>query len=280
MSDVIQVTDAWLSGLGRLVRRGYMDKLISPDGTTIAYDSVGTGPGLILIAGAFTDRSYYVPLVTALSSAFTVITYDRRGRGDSTDTAPYAIERELEDLAAVRDATGAVFAYADSSGVMVLLRSVAAGTPFQKLVVMEPPFRVEGAPPAPDRYLERLQNFIATGTPGAAAELFIVEAVGQPQAAVDALKSGPLWKSLEAMAPTLIYDALQMGDSSLPADLLSTIAVETLAIHSTSSPTWLQTATTQTAAALRKGRLLALPGAFHQVSPEVLTPALENFYLN
>ena len=111
-------------------------------------------------SGAFTDRSYYVPLATALSPDFTVITYDRRGRGDSTDTAPYAVEREIEDLAALREATGAIYASADSSGVMVLLRAGAAGVPFDKLAVMEPPFRVEGAPPAPDRYLERLQEFI------------------------------------------------------------------------------------------------------------------------
>jgi pimeloyl-ACP methyl ester carboxylesterase len=257
-----------------------METITSPDGTQIAYDTFGSGPGLILIAGAFTDRSYYVPLATALSSSFTVISYDRRGRGDSTDTTPYAIEREVEDLQTLRDQTGASYAYANSSGVMVLLRAVAAGAAFAKLAVMEPPFRVEGAPPPPDRYLERLREFIAAGNPGGAAELFMVEAVGQPQQMVDSFKGTPMWQSLEAMAHTLIYDALQLGDSSVPVDLLASIPTETLALHSTSSPTWLQTAVEQTAQALPNARLAALPGEFHQIPPEVLTPVLEDFYLD
>jgi pimeloyl-ACP methyl ester carboxylesterase len=257
-----------------------MDTTISSDGTSIAYDTFGSGPGLILVAGAFTDRSYYVPLATALSSSFTVITYDRRGRGDSADTTPYAIERELEDLAALREATGAVFAYADSSGVMLLLRAVAAGVPFQKLTVMEPPFRVEGAPPVPDRYVERLQEFVAGGNPGGAAELFMVEAVGQPQEMVDGFKGTPMWTALEAMAPTLVYDALQMGDSSIPVDLLSSISTETLAVHSTSSPDWLQNAVKTAAAHLPNSTVSGLPGQFHQVPPEILSPALVEFYLH
>ncbi|GAA1600028.1 alpha/beta hydrolase [Kribbella sancticallisti] len=256
-----------------------MDKITSSDGTSIAYDTLGSGPGLILIAGAFTDRSYYAPLATALSPHFTVITYDRRGRGDSTDTAPYAIERELEDLAVLREATGAVYAKADSSGAMLLVRAVAAGVPFDKLAIMEPPFRVEGAPPAPDRYLERLQDFIATGNPGGAAELFMVEAVGQPQELVDTFKGTPMWSSLEAMAPTLVYDALQMGDSSVPTTLLAGIPTETLAIHSTGSPAWMQSAVRATADALPNAHVAALEGEFHQVSEEALVPALTDFYL-
>src|SRR5215207_1349245 len=256
-----------------------MDQISSNDGTSIAYDIFGSsGPGLILISGAFTDRSYYVPLATALSADFTVITYDRRGRGDSTDTAPYAVEREFEDLQALRDATGAVYASADSSGGMVLFRAVAAGVPFDKLAVMEVPFRVEGAPPAPDRYLERLQEFIAAGNPGGAAELFMVEAVGQPQEMVDSFKGTPMWASLEAMAHTLVYDSLQMGDSELPTDLLAGIPNETLVIHSTGSPAWLQSAVTQTAAALPNARVAALEGQFHQVTQEVLVEAFKGFF--
>ncbi|MEV8373048.1 alpha/beta hydrolase [Kribbella sp. NPDC056861] len=255
-----------------------MDTISSSDGTIIAYDTFGSGPGLILVAGAFTDRSYYVPLATALSSSFTVITYDRRGRGDSTDSTQYSVEREMEDLAALREATGAVFASADSSGVMLLLRAVAAGVGFEKLALMEPPFRVDGAPPAPVRYLERLQRFVADGNPSAAAELFMVEAVGQPQELVDSFKDTPMWKSLEAMAPTLAYDALQMGDSSVPVELLASISIDVLALHSTASPAWLQDSTRQTAEALPNARLLGLPGEFHQVSPEILAPALDGFF--
>ena len=256
-----------------------MEKVSSTDGTAIAYDTFGNGPGLILVAGAFTDRSYYVPLATALSSAFTVITYDRRGRGDSGDSSQYAIEREIEDLSSLREATGAVFGYADSSGVMLLLRAVAADVPFEKLAIMEPPFRGEGAPPVPDRYVERLQEFIRAGNPGGAAELFIIEAVGQPASAVEEIKPTPMWPALEAMAHTLLYDAALMGDSSVPVDLLAGVRTPTLAIHSTSSPAWLQNATKAAADALPNSQVEALPGQFHQVPPETLAPALTAFYL-
>jgi pimeloyl-ACP methyl ester carboxylesterase len=256
-----------------------MEKVSSADGTEIAYDTFGQGPGLILIAGAFTDRSYYVPLATALSSAFTVVTYDRRGRGDSGDSSQYEIEREIEDLSSLRQATDAVFGYADSSGVMLLLRAVAAGVPFEKLTIMEPPFRGEGAPPVPDRYVERLQEFITAGNPGGAVELFIIEAVGQPPSAVEEIKPTPMWPALEAMAHTLLYDAHLMGDSNVPTDLLAQIPTPTLAIHSTSSPAWLQDATKAAAEALPNARVQGLPGQFHQVPPETLAPALTDFYL-
>lgn len=208
-----------------------------------------------------------------------MITYDRRGRGDSTDTAPYAVEREIEDLAALREATGAVYAKADSSGVMLLLRAVAAGVPFEKLAIMEPPFRVPGAPPAPERYLVRLQEFIATGNPGGAAELFMVEAVGQPQELVNSFKGTPMWAALESMAPTLVYDALQMGDSTIPTALLAQVLAETLAIHSTASPAWMQSATHLAAAGLPNARTIGLDGQFHQVPNEILAPALTQYFL-
>lgn len=255
-----------------------MDKVISSDGTEIAYDMVGSGPALVLVAGAMTDRSSYGPRAAVLGEYFTVVTYDRRGRGDSGDQPEYAVEREVEDLEAVRAATGATHGSADSSGVMVLLRAAAAGSSFDKLSIMEPPFRVEGAPPVPHRYLERLQEFVAAGNPGGAAELFMVEAVGQPQEMVDEMKSAPFWAGLEAIAPTLVYDALQL-DGELPKDLLATVVQPTLAIHSTSSPDWLQRATAAAAEALPNSTLIGLEGSFHEVPPEVLAPALVKHFL-
>ncbi|WP_432947929.1 alpha/beta fold hydrolase [Kribbella sp. CA-253562] len=256
-----------------------MDKVISGDGTEIAYDTFGSGPGLVLVAGALTARSYYGPRAEVLAESFTVVTYDRRGRGDSGDQPSYAVERELEDLEAVRAAAGASYGYADSSGAMVLLRAVAAGSAFDKLAIMEPPFRVEGAPPAPDRYLERLREFVAAGNPGGALELFMVEAVGQPKDQVDGMKASPYWPELESIAPTLVYDALQLGDSEVPVDLLASIEQPTLALHSTASPEWLQRAVRAAAEAMPDSTVVALEGSFHEVPPEVLTPALRRHFL-
>jgi len=253
-----------------------MEKVVSKDGTEIAYDVTGSGPALVLVAGAFTDRSRYVQDAEALASAFSVVNYDRRGRGDSGDTLPYAVEREWEDLAAVRDATGARFACAYSSGSMVLLQS---RVPFEKLAVVEPPFRVEGAPPAPERYLERLQEYVAAGHPGGAAELFMVEAVGQPKEVVDQIRATPMWAGLEAIAHTLVYDGLQMRDSAVPTKLLSTIQLPTLALYSNDSPAWLQNSAKQTAAALPNGTAQGHDGTFHTLPPETLARVLTDYFV-
>ncbi|WP_410788585.1 alpha/beta fold hydrolase [Kribbella sp. C-35] len=254
-----------------------MEKVVSKDGTELAYDTYGSGPVLVLVAGGFTDRSRYVEDATALSAEFTVVNYDRRGRGDSGDTLPYAVEREWEDLDAVRTATGARFACAYSSGSMVLLQ---ARLPFEKQAVMEPPFRVDGAPPAPERYLERLQEFVAAGNPGGAAELFMVEAVGQPKEAVDQLRQSPMWSSFEAIAHTLVYDALQLGDSAVPVELLATIDVPTLALYSNASPDWLKNSVRQTAAALPNSTAEGHEGTFHTIESKTLARVLASYFLS
>ena len=253
-----------------------MEKVTSKDGTEIAYDTYGSGPVLVLVAGGFTDRARYVPDAEALASTFTVVNYDRRGRGDSGDAPTYAVEREWEDLDAVRSATGARFACAYSSGSMVLFR---AGLPFEKQAVMEPPFRVEGAPPAPERYIERLQEYVAAGNPGGAAEMFMVEAVGQPKEVVDQIRATPMWAGLEAIAHTLVYDGLQMGDSAVPTELLSTIELPTLALYSNDSPAWLQDSVKQTAAALPNGTAEGHDGTFHTLPAETLARVLTNYFV-
>ncbi|MFD7158993.1 alpha/beta fold hydrolase [Kribbella sp. NPDC059898] len=252
-----------------------MENVVSKDGTELAYDVTGSGPGLVLVAGAFTGRAYFAEYAQALSSTFTVIAYDRRGRGDSGDTAPYAVECEWEDLDAVRSASGAQYACAFSSGSMVLLQ---AGLPFEKQAVVEPPFRVEGAPPAPERYVERLQEYVAAGNPGGAAELFMVEAVGQPREMVEQIRQTPMWAGLEAMAPTLVYDALQMRDSAVPVELLASIEVPTLGLYSNASPEWLQRSVRETAAALPQGTADGRDGTFHTVPPETLAAVLTDYF--
>ncbi|TDW75011.1 alpha/beta fold hydrolase [Kribbella pratensis] len=254
-----------------------MQKVVSKDGTELAYDTYGSGPVLVLVAGGFTERSRYVDDAKALSSAFTVVNYDRRGRGDSGDTLPYAVEREWEDLDAIRSATGAQYACAYSSGSMVLLQ---AGLPFEKQAMLEPPFRVDGAPQAPDRYIERLQEFVDAGNPGGAAELFMVEAVGQPKEVVDQIRQTPMWAGMEAIAHTLVYDGLQMGDSAVPRELLASVDVPTLAMYSNASPDWLKEAARQAAEALPHGTLEGHDGTFHTLPPETMARVLTGYFLS
>jgi pimeloyl-ACP methyl ester carboxylesterase len=159
---------------------------------------------------------------------------------------------------------------------MVLLQ---AGLPFERQALMEPPFRTEGAPPVPERYLERLQEFIGSENPGGAVELFICEAVGQPREAVDQIRDTPMWASLEAMAPTLVYDALQMGDSAVPTELLKSIETPTLALFSNDSPDWFKESAREAAAALPHGMAQGHDGTFHTLSPETLASVLANYIL-
>src|SRR5687768_1328638 len=105
------------AGAGRLDQGRAMETVKSKDGTTIAYEKSGKGPALILVGGALAGRTGGSELAQLLAPHFTVYSYDRRGRGDSGDTKPYAVEREVEDLEALIDAAGgAAFVYGKSSG--------------------------------------------------------------------------------------------------------------------------------------------------------------------
>src|SRR5215218_2186490 len=113
----------------------------STDGTTIAFDQVGDGPPVILVCGGSTDRMANAPLANLLAEHFTVFNYDRRGRGDSGDTAPYAVEREVEDLdTVIAAAGGSAFVYGTSSGAALALEAAASGLAITKLAMWEPPF--------------------------------------------------------------------------------------------------------------------------------------------
>jgi len=258
-----------------------MDQVRSKDGTAIAYERFGDGPPLVLVNGAFNDRHMSEPLATALAAYFTAVTYDRRGRGDSGDTQPYDVTREIEDLdAVIRAVGGSAFVHGMSSGAVLALRAAAAGVPIERLSVLEPPFRVAGAPPAPERYVENLIEMTTTGRRGDAAAYFMTAAVGLPPEMVEGAKQSPMWAALEAMTPTLVYDAYVMGDNQVPTELLSSVRIPTLVLHSTASPAWLQDAAAATAAAMPAGQLSGMEGTFHDVPPEALAPALAAFFLD
>lgn len=259
-----------------------MDKVISADGTPIAYERVGSGPTVVLVGGAFCDHTVTAEIADALSADFTAISYDRRGRGESGDTQPYDPQREVEDLTAVIRAAGddRGFIFGLSSGAGLCLLAAASGAPIAAVAAMEPPYRVsDDAPALPEDYTKTLIDLCAAGRRGDAVAYFMTTAVGQPPEAVEEAKKMPMWPGLEAMAPTLAYDSLVHNEGGFPADQLATIPVPVLAVHSTGSSPWLIAAAEATAKAVPNGESVGLEGGWHEVPTETLAPALREFYL-
>src|SRR5438067_1305726 len=191
-----------------------MKELISKDGTTIAFDQLGEGPAAILVSPALGDRSGNGPLAALLAPHFTVFNYDRRGRGDSGDTQPYAVEREIEDIEAlIKEAGGSAFAYGWSSGAALALEAAVRGLAITKLALFEPPFIVDDSrPPLPQDYVTRLTELVSAGRRGDAVEFFMTAGVGIPAEFVAQMRNDPMWPAMEALAHTLPYDGAIMGD--------------------------------------------------------------------
>lgn len=256
-----------------------METAISADGTALAFDRQGDGPPIILVGAAFNTRSGLQPLAGALGQDFTVLNYDRRGRGDSGDTLPYSVEREIEDIDALIAAAGgaaAVFGY--SSGANLALRAAARGLTITKLALYEPPFRTDESYPALRADLaERLAALVATGRRGDAVELYQTEAVRIPPEVVARLRQAPYWPALEALAHTLVYDATIIGDLSLPAEMFASVMSPTLVISGDQSPPFLQDAARAVAEVIPNGRLCMLPGQSHDIRPEATAPVVAQF---
>ena len=263
-----------------------MTSVRSQDGTSIAYDRVGNGPPLIVIGGAFSYRRWkgFVQLAELLGDRFTVVNYDRRGRGDSGDTTEYAVQREVEDIAALVDELGGdAAAFGMSSGGVLALRAAGAGVPLAKLVVYQPPFVVGGAGhrPPPD-FGARLQELAAADRRGAAAAYFMREGMGAPAPFVALMRlARPLWANLKAVAHTLPYDHAVMGETLSGEPLCespwSTITTPTLVVDGAKSPASLHAAADQLAARLPRGERRTLAGQSHNVSMKALAPAIAEF---
>jgi pimeloyl-ACP methyl ester carboxylesterase len=261
-----------------------METVRSKDDTPIAFDRVGRGPSVILVGGALSDRSAGAPLAGLLSQRFTVITFDRRGRGDSGDAATYAVEREVEDLGAlVAEAGGAASVFGHSSGAVLALEGAVRGLPITKLALYEPPFIVDDSRPLlPEDYERRLTELISSGRRGDAVELFMTAAVGVPPEMVAQMRNSPMWPAMEALAHTLPYDGAIMGDTmnGNPASMKrwASVTVSTLAMDGGASPEWARNAVRALVEVLPDAQHLTLEGQTHAADPEVVAPALERFF--
>jgi pimeloyl-ACP methyl ester carboxylesterase len=258
-----------------------MPTITSADGTEIAYERAGDGPPLILVDGAMCYRAAgpMRPLAELLRDAFTVYTYDRRGRGESSDTPPYAVAREIEDLRAlIERAGGAAHVYAISSGAALALAAAAAGAAITKLALYEPPFLADSDDGTRAKeYTERLRDLLGAGRPGDAVALFMTH-VGVPAPAIAGLRGSPGWAALERIAPTLAYDDEVLAGGRLPREPASTISVPALVLTGGASPQGLRQAARATADALPAGEYRMLDGQTHDVAAEALAPALARFF--
>jgi len=258
-----------------------MDKVTSKDGTTIVYDRLGEGPAVVLVCGGSVDRQSNAGLAEQLSKHFTVYNYERRGRGESGDTPPYAIEREIEDIEAVTDkAGGSAFLYGISSGAVLALDAAAQMTnKVKKLAIYEPPFIIEGTRPRPPADTASIYNkMVSEGRRGDAVEYFMTTVVGMPEEFAAQARSQPWWPWQEALAHTLAYDATVMGDYSLPEKTAASVKVPTLVITGGATFDWLRTSNQAFAKLLPNGRNEIIEGQSHDVAPEALAPVLENFF--
>jgi pimeloyl-ACP methyl ester carboxylesterase len=254
--------------------------ITSKDGTKLAVDIAGSGPAIVLVSGGSVDRGSNAGLAEALKADFTTYNYDRRGRGDSGDTAPYAVEREIEDVEAVIAlAGGKAHLYGSSSGAALALEAAAAGAPVDKLVLWEPPYNVdpEGRPPADS--VEQLDRMVAEGRRGDAATFFMVDMVRMPADFAAFAKTQPWWPAQEAIAHTLAYDARVMGDYAPPVATAAKVAVPTIILTGGASFPFMHPTADVLAAAIPDARTRRLEGQEHNVDPTVLGPAIKEFLL-
>ena len=254
---------------------------MSRDGTPIAFERLGDGEALILVGGALQGRATYHPLAEELSRHLTVVNYDRRGRGDSGDTAPYSVEREIEDLRAlIAAAGGTASVYGHSSGAGLVLHAAAHGLPLDKIVLHEPPFGSgsEAERRAEQEEAEQISALLAQNRRVDAVTLYFAS-MGLPTEVVQHLAHDP---AMLANAPTIRYDPYEvMSEHSrggmTPAEQASRVTLPALVLAGGASPEWMIEASRQIADALPNGRLRVVEGHDHVVPPDVLAPVLAEF---
>jgi pimeloyl-ACP methyl ester carboxylesterase len=250
----------------------------SKDGTIIAYDRLGTGPAVVLITGGPNDRTSNAPLAELLSERFSVLNYDRRGRGESGDAPSWTPDREYEDLAAVIAEAGGSAALIGNSGTgNIALEAAARGLPVTRLALWEPPYIVEGArPPVAADWGRRIDELIAAGRPGDALQYWMTEIIGVPAEFIEPIRNEPFWLAMEPKAHMLSRDADLLRDFSLPAERYAAVTTPVLLLDGGSIP-WLSQGLKALVDALPHAELRMLPDQQHDITPDVLVAAVGDF---
>jgi pimeloyl-ACP methyl ester carboxylesterase len=258
--------------------------LTSRDGTRIAYDKWGRGPALIMVTGALSDRSGNAELARLLAGHFTVYSYDRRGRGGSSDTKPYAVQREIEDIEALIDrAGGSAHVYGKSSGAALALQAAAAlGPKVSMLALYEPPYsEAEGAAVQWKAFRARLGGLLAAGRRAEAVTLFM-QFVGAPDEAVAKMKASPAWPGMVAMAPTIAHDNAVLGDDrSVPVEVAAKVKANTLVMDGSASAgpmPFMRPTADKLSQAMPGAMRQTVEGQAHDVSATALAPLLLKFF--
>jgi pimeloyl-ACP methyl ester carboxylesterase len=262
-----------------------MRTVISKDGTTIAFDQSGQGPALILVSGAFMHRAIepqMAQLAALLAPHFTVFRYDRRGRGDSADTQPYAVEREIEDIEALIDeAGGSAFVYGISSGAALALEAaIMLDGKVDKLAMYEAPYNSEDtARQTWKEYRKELRESLAENRQGDAAALFL-KLVKMPADQIEAMRHEPWWQMFEVVAPSLAYDAAIMGaEASVPVKRAASVTAPALVMNGDDANFEFMCDTAMALAkAIPHAQHRTLEGQTHDVAPEALAPVLVEFF--
>jgi pimeloyl-ACP methyl ester carboxylesterase len=263
-----------------------MQTVTSKDGTIIAYEKVGFGPVMILVGGATSTRSdqYSAEFAQLLSSDLTVYYYDRRGRGNSTDTPPYSVEKEIQDIEALIDAAGgsAYLCGFSSGGALSLEAAIALKDKVKKLAVYEVPYDdSEAGIKAWHEYRTKISEAIAADRRGDAIATFM-KFVGVPDDMLDGMRQDPSWQGLEAIAPTLQYDGACLGDDrTVPTERLATITAQTLVMDGGGSleiMPFMHDTAQKLAKAIPNVQQQTLEGQTHNVDKNVIAPALIKFF--
>jgi pimeloyl-ACP methyl ester carboxylesterase len=257
-----------------------MDSVTSDDGTTIAYDRMGEGPAVVLLPGGSVDRGSNAGLAAELARDFTVFNVDRRGRGDSSDTLPYAVDREIEDITAVIVAAGgSAHLYGSSSGAALAMEAAAAGAPVAKLALWEPPYFLNPRPELADA-ARVFHDLVAAGKRDEAAEYFMGAVVGMPPDFVAGARQSPWWPGQVKIAHTLEYDATVMGDYRIPEDRARSVGMPTIIVDGGASFPGMHEAADRLAELIPNAQRATLEGQQHNVDSAILAPVLRDFFLS